>query len=207
MGSPIVTVIDSWDNSSPPDVGYSETGTWLAGAGGVNNNYKVQAAVNGAPTATATFEFTGLSAGTTVEVFATWIRSLNRVTDVPYTISGIVGGDQTFYMSGEVDPVHDLVAAGTVGSGKWFEEVGPSASFVTVGTTLTVSLTNTTSDTLPQPGSPPAGGVQYTPFDAVAIRYEPVVVPEPASLWCFAALCAWGSTRRRRSSVRRQSCA
>lgn len=173
MGVPVVSLIDSGGNSLSPDPGYSETGTWLAFSGGVNNENKVQAATNGVATATATFEFTGLAAGTEVEVFATWIRSPNRVTDVPYTVSGIVGGDQTIFLNGEVDPLGHIGIAGSVGSARNFQNIaGEFATFTTTGSTLTVSVSNVTSDNL--------ASTQYTPIDAVAIRYEPV--PEPASL-------------------------
>jgi len=173
-GAPIISLIDSGSVLTSPDPGYTETGTWLASETiGVNNTYKVQTATNGAATHTATFEFTGLVAGTEVEIFTTWVRSPNRVTDVPYTVSGIVGGDQTILINGEVDPLGHIGIAGSVGSAKNFQNIaGEFATFITTGSTLIVSLSNVTSDDLTV--------AQYTPFDAVAIRYEPV--PEPASL-------------------------
>ena len=92
---------------------------------------------------TASWTFTGLTPGTPTSVSITWSASTNRVSDAPFTVSGILGGDQTFDIDQLVQPDPDFVEVDALGSAIAFQELG---IFTPTSTSLTVSLNNDSAD-------------------------------------------------------------
>ncbi|MCD4824819.1 MAG: PEP-CTERM sorting domain-containing protein [Phycisphaerae bacterium] len=144
------------------DAGYSTTGTWT---GYTSTNYfntdNESAAYNDAPTATATWAFTGVTNGT-YDVYAIWRAHTNRTPDAVYTITdglGAVSVNQT------LAPAQDVEITDNQPADLWFEKLG------------TVTITDGTVDVVLSFGS----GTQANDVlmsDAVALD----LVPEPATM-------------------------
>jgi fimbrial isopeptide formation D2 family protein/uncharacterized repeat protein (TIGR01451 family) len=113
------------------DAGYSSVGAWTTFVGqGYENDLQFSAAGTGADV--ASWNFTGLMAGQTYQVYTTWTSHANRATNAPYTITG-GAAPINLTVNQQNSPQGE-----TVGGATW-QEIG----IVTlVGTTLTVQLTD-----------------------------------------------------------------
>jgi hypothetical protein len=125
------------------------------------------------------FSFTGLTPGVKYSLSATWVAEPNRATNAPFTISGIVGGDQTVFMD-QQQLTANFMERDSLGVFHGFESLG---AFEAAGSTITVTLSNN------------ANG--FVIPDAVRL----VAVPEPGSLLLFACgVMACGLTSARRKA-------
>jgi hypothetical protein len=124
--------------------------------------------------------FTGLAPGVPHTVAATWVSpDANRATNSPFTISGIVGGNQTVMVNQELVAAADYAVLDDNGAAHPFQRLG---RFTPTGTTLTVRLTNNAD--------------QFVIADAIRVEG----VPEPSSVGLvgciLAALLAQGPRAR-----------
>ncbi|WP_425399362.1 PEP-CTERM sorting domain-containing protein [Aeoliella sp.] len=122
--------------------------------------------------------FDGLTPGVPVDVSTTWLPHANRGQNVPYTISGIDGGDQTVLVNQELEPLADAYELDDFGIAKHFQSLG---TFVPMGTSITVTMTN--------------GADEFVIADAVRVAR----VPEPATatLVGLGVLCLGIANRRK----------
>lgn len=110
--------------------------------------------------------FTGLVPGMKTNIAATWVSpDSNRATNSPFTITGIVGGDQTVLVNQELTAVANYAELDDNGAAHPFQSLG---QFIPTGTTITVRLTNMAD--------------QFVIADAIRLEQ----VPEPASFLLFA---------------------
>ncbi|QDV51352.1 golvesin C-terminal-like domain-containing protein [Gimesia fumaroli] len=92
------------------DTGFSQTGTWISASGNptfYQGDYSYVDGVGGTGQNTSSWAFSNLSAGT-YRVSGTWVPEPNGgATNMPVTISGIVGGDVSMSVNEQVLE-HDL---------------------------------------------------------------------------------------------------
>ncbi|MCO6454871.1 MAG: choice-of-anchor D domain-containing protein, partial [Pirellulaceae bacterium] len=133
------------------DTGFTTVGAWTpyVGAGYQNDNTFSGAGSGGD---VATWSFSGLTAGATYQVAATWVPHGNRASNAPYTVTG--GAAPIVQLVNQRLAPGDLLEAGTA-----WEILG---NVVLVGTTLQVQLSDA------------ANGFVV----ADAIRVVPIVGPE-----------------------------
>ncbi len=142
------------DDSAGAAGGWTTTGTWSNYANQGYDGNVHQAAPAATPTATATWSFSGLTAGQYYKVETTWSPQSNRATNAPYTISGGAVA-LPVYVNEQLTPVGE-----TVYSHNW-QELGVYEASATG--TLAVSLANN------------ANG--YVIADAVLLEAVPVSGP------------------------------
>jgi hypothetical protein len=122
--------------------------------------------------------FTGLEPGKKTNIAATWVSpDANRATNSPFTITGIVGGDQTVLVNQELTAFANYAELDDNGAAHPFQSLG---QFIPTGTTLTVRLTNAAD--------------QFVIADAIRVEQ----VPEPTSLLLLAFGAVGFSVRVRR---------
>jgi hypothetical protein len=120
------------DDSAPSGFVATPSNSWTAAFGqGVNNTVRFAAAGNGS--ATATWTFTSLAAGT-YRVSATWTAFNNRATNAPYTVNGTGGSTVNVTENQQLPP------ASFMENGVLFQDL--SAAYAITGGTITVTLSN-----------------------------------------------------------------
>lgn len=127
-GEVVSNVLQVIDNG---DTGFATSGFNPFGGQGFQGDVHFTGGDNSGDTATWTFS--GLTAGGKYLVSASWSPFFNRATDAPYTISGVSGGPTTLDIDQRVAPDDRLE------QGFSFEDLG---IFTTTGTTLTVTLSD-----------------------------------------------------------------
>jgi hypothetical protein len=109
--------------------------------------------------------FSGLAPGVPHTVSATWVSpDANRAMNSPFTISGIVGGDQTVFVNQELVAAADYAELDDNSAAHPFQRLG---RFTPTGSTLTVRLSNNAD--------------QFVIADAIRVEQ----VPEPSSVVLF----------------------
>ena len=124
--------------------GYSETGSWYGVVGGLGGNNRVARTVQrGKATATATWDFTGLSSSNTYDVYVTFGSKSQYSTAAPYTVyDGTTSlGTQFLNESIPVTMAQGGRAQGNYGGVGWLE----LGTYAITGTELKVVLSNLTS--------------------------------------------------------------
>ncbi len=128
--------------------GFVSTGTGLSNDQGFHGEVHFANGSPGAAGESATWTFTGLTAGQEYIVSATWSPAANRATDAPFTVAGV---DDAGVDDAGIDPPVDNDGQVTVAvnqqvtpddravNGTQFEDLG---FFTVTGTTLTVTLSN-----------------------------------------------------------------
>jgi uncharacterized protein (DUF2141 family) len=119
------------DNLDAANFGTTGTGFQVFnGIQGYADTVLLAAGDNTPDTATWTF---AVDTGSTYRIGATYTAFAGRATDAPYTVSGIMGGDQTIDINQQNTP-DDRIANGSA-----FEDLGV---FIADGGTITVTLTD-----------------------------------------------------------------
>jgi protocatechuate 3,4-dioxygenase beta subunit len=119
--------------------GYHETGTWATVGGGYTNTSRKSATVSGPPTATATWDFTGIPNGS-YEVWVTYTVIPGNATNAPFTVydGGTSLGTTPLDESIRVTQAHGAMAQGSYGGWGWLE----LGTFTITSGDLKVVLTN-----------------------------------------------------------------
>ena len=174
-------VIDN-SNGSPE---YVETGTWSTGTGGYLGTNRTASTTNGrVPTATASWNFTGLANGT-YDVFITYVGKSTYSTTAPYTVynGGTAFPPVKINQSILVTQSQGGLTQGSYGGVGWLE----LGSYVINTGTLKVELTNLTSSgrfvdadaALIILDSPSARPAITNPTMAIGVVPETTTTPSP----------------------------
>ena len=138
--SPALSPVAVIDNGQP---GYAETGTWSTVVGGFNGTNRIARTVKGkVPTATASWNFTGLATGQ-YEVYITFAGKPNYSQTAPFSVldSGTTLGKFSINESILVTQSQGGLAQGSYGGVGWLE----LGTFTSSDGNLEVLLSNLTS--------------------------------------------------------------
>ena len=139
--APALNALSAIDNGQ---AGYTETGTWYTSVGGLDGTNRIARTVQkGKATATATWDFTGLSSSATYDVYVTFGSKSQYSKAAPFTVyDGTTSlGTQSINESILVTMAQGGRAQGSYGGVGWLE----LGTYSLTGTELKVVLSNLTS--------------------------------------------------------------